>query len=356
MFDSHCGQQAYSSLRRAWELNLNSFKRPSTNSVPDDIICESTEARPIPSTNATESDITPNTPPKDTVLYLAYGSNLCSQTFKGQRGIKPLNARNVLVPELELCFDLPGIPYNEPCFANTRLRTVTRPWNDKSYNVQYQKGLVGVVYEVTREDYAKIIASEGGGASYKDIVVLCFEMPRGTNFVKPIPTVLPFSAHTLFCPSVPTEPGEPAKPIGRISRPNPDYAQPSARYLKLITDGAAEHRLPMEYQNYLLRMQPYAVTSRRQKIGQAISNTLWLPVLLLVVTLGNMLANEEGKPPAWLGSLMNFVSAVIWMSYDMVFKPLFGDGERTQDEDGDEESARRCFWNEKKPLLNEAQS
>ena len=57
-----------------------------------------------------------------TVLYLAYGSNLCAETFQGKRGIKPLAAVNVVVPSLQMTFDLPGIPYAEPCFANTRYR------------------------------------------------------------------------------------------------------------------------------------------------------------------------------------------------------------------------------------------
>ncbi|KAL8636113.1 MAG: hypothetical protein Q9228_006458, partial [Teloschistes exilis] len=43
-----------------------------------------------------------------TYLYLAYGSNLAASTFQGARGIRPLAALNVVVPELVLTFDLPG--------------------------------------------------------------------------------------------------------------------------------------------------------------------------------------------------------------------------------------------------------
>ncbi|KAI4240334.1 MAG: hypothetical protein LQ352_007654, partial [Teloschistes flavicans] len=35
-----------------------------------------------------------------TYLYLAYGSNLAASTFQGTRGIRPLAALNVVVPEL----------------------------------------------------------------------------------------------------------------------------------------------------------------------------------------------------------------------------------------------------------------
>ncbi|KAI7198557.1 hypothetical protein KC316_g11445 [Hortaea werneckii] len=59
---------------------------------------------------------------KESVLYLAYGSNLSNETFRGNRGIKPLSQINVQVPSLRLTFDLPGIPYAEPCFANSGSR------------------------------------------------------------------------------------------------------------------------------------------------------------------------------------------------------------------------------------------
>src|SRR5271154_3155403 len=59
-----------------------------------------------------------------TVLYLGYGSNLGAETFRGKRNIKPLSQVNVVVPELSLTFDLPGIPYSEPCIGNVRYRDV----------------------------------------------------------------------------------------------------------------------------------------------------------------------------------------------------------------------------------------
>lgn len=295
----------------------------------------------------------PNAPVKDTVLYLAYGSNLAADVFQSRRGIKPLTQRNVLVPELELCFDLAGIPYNEPCFADTRLRTAKKPpWPTAYRQNEWKKGLVEVVYEVTKADYAKIIATEG--PAYHDIVVLCFELPRGTNTIDPIPRTLPFPAHTLFSQSIPTEPGKPVRPVGRVARPDPDYAQASARYLKHITNGAAEHNLPREYQNYLLRLTPYTVTSRRQTIGRAIYVVMFFPMVFAVVGLGVIFAEKEGRIPYWLAVLSDFVLRVVWVSYDRIFKPLFGDGERTQERQGDEEALiLRDSWDEKTQWLSE---
>jgi len=70
----------------------------------------------------------------------------------------------VLAPSLKLTFDLPGISYLEPCFANTRYRKQSKT-NDY-HKDRWHKGLVGVVYEVIKVDYATIIATEGGSSGY----------------------------------------------------------------------------------------------------------------------------------------------------------------------------------------------
>ena len=205
-------------------------------------------------------------PKRGTALYLGYGSNLSNETFLGKRGIKHSHRSMSQVPELRLTFDLPGLPYAEPCFANTGRRD---PNNDppsgsdseaidsektpllpvqtskEDYRKdRWHKGLIGVVYEVTPEDYAHIIQTEGGGSSYHDILVDChpFALEDPEAPVPQNPTLPPFKAHTLFAPAV--APGEPPpKDGGRFQRPDTSYAQPSARYLKLMTDGASEKGL-----------------------------------------------------------------------------------------------------------------
>ncbi len=275
---------------------------------------------------------------KDTVLYLAYGSNLSAETFKGARGIKPLSQVNVLVPSLELTFDLPGIPYSEPCFANTRYRK--RSCEPEDYHKdRWHKGLIGVVYEVTKADYATIIATEGGGSGYQDIVVQCYEIPAGTKTVDPHPATAPFKAHTLFAPYLPpSEPGTPPEGGGRISRPDPSYAQPSARYLKLITDGAEEHALPDDYKSFLYALRPYSITSTRQRLGQFIFLSIWMPIIVAMFAAGRVFVDDKGRLPKWMIRVMAAVFAGVWRSYDGVFRGTFGDGERTQREEGDEEA------------------
>ncbi|KAF2098559.1 hypothetical protein NA57DRAFT_65976 [Rhizodiscina lignyota] len=281
---------------------------------------------------------------KDTVLYLAYGSNLAYETFQGSRGIKPLAQVNVLVPELRMTFDLPGIPYVEPCFANTALRATPEaqdenqgfleksnvPGKEDYHKDRWKKGLVGVVYEVTPSDYAHIIATEGGGAAYKDILVTCFPLEAGSSTVPEQPITAPFKAHTLFAPqTTPPESGN-LRVGNRLTRPDPSYAQASARYLKLITDGGREHAFPAEYLEYLDDIRPYTITTRRQRIGEYAFLMLWGPFLLFMFALMERFQDKKtGKIPTWLASLQGAIFGAVWKSYDGYFKRMFGDGERT---------------------------
>ncbi|KAK0271449.1 hypothetical protein LTR91_024570 [Friedmanniomyces endolithicus] len=306
---------------------------------------------------------------RGTYLYLAYGSNLSNETFRGNRGIKPLSQINVQVPSLKLTFDLPGIPYAEPCFANSGSRDAEHddPHNPPAFDVnnektpllrqvkedggyrkdRWHKGLIGVVYEVTQEDYTHIIATEGGGASYHDVLVDChpFVTADPKAPVPDNPTLPAFKAHTLFAPAAP--PGQPPKHGGRFQRSDPAYAQPSARYLKLITDGAAELGLPLEYQDYLHAIRPYTITSAKQRVGQYVFLAIWLPIVSFIFMTGKMFQDENGRLPPWMVELSGAIFKGVWASYDSFFEPMFGDGERSipdggDDVDGGDENARQA--------------
>lgn len=299
-------------------------------------------------------------PDPKTIFYLAYGSNLCAETFQGKRKIRPLSQANVVVPELVMTFDLPGLPYLEPCYANTRYRKSTEhsamvddekasllspsPSTRNYRKPLWGKGLVGVVYEVTTENYARIIASEGGGSSYQDILVDCYDLPAGGDLVPAQPTSQPFKAHTLYSPA--SAPGVIAPHSGRLSRPDPDYAEPTKRYLKLINDGANEHALPGEYKAYLRQLRPYVITTTRQKIGQAVYMMAWIPIVTVIFRLNALFADKRGRTPSWLRILLSTIFNSCWISYDWIFKGLFGDGERTI---GDGEDNSESHSKEEKP-------
>lgn len=206
---------------------------------------------------------------------------------------------------------------------------------------RWSKGLVGVVYEVTPEDYRTIIATEGGGASYQDISVPCFVVPRGTKTVDWIPSGTPFLAHTLFCP-----------PTAR-ARPDRSYAQPSERYLGLLTTGGEEHKLPTEYLTYLYQIRSYTITTTKQKIGRALFLGIWAPFIMAFFALGKIVADKDGKVPKWFAALMAVLFGTMWGVYDAVFKGTFGDGERSIDDGGDDgdddddaqiRGEKKCWW------------
>lgn len=293
--------------------------------------------------------LTGSTPaPEETVLYLAYGSNLCRETFRKKRGIKPLSQVNVVIPELVMTFDLPGMPYTEPCFSNTRYRRAAgsnhrfeAAVKEGYHKDDWHKGLVGVVYEVTLADYVHIIATEGGGASYQDVLVDCYALPDDPSVPVPIvPSGISFKAHTLFAPAAPASKG------GRPTRPDPSYAQPSPRYLKLITDGAKELTLPYEYQNYLHSIHPYQKTTTKQQLGEFIFLLTWRPLLAFVFAAGRSFVGKDGRYPNWLVTLAANIFLGMWACYDNFFKGLFGDGERTM-----EPAPRHVFVEEKQHLL-----
>ncbi|KFY45153.1 hypothetical protein V494_01120 [Pseudogymnoascus sp. VKM F-4513 (FW-928)] len=130
----------------------------------------------------------------ENIFYLAYGSNLARKTFLGMRGIRPLSQKNVHCPSLTLTFDLGGFPYLEPCFANTRYTSDPPPPGppDMDYHkTHWKKGVVGVVYEVTKQDFLKILATEGGGASYQDVIVPCYALESDISVVPEVPTEPP---------------------------------------------------------------------------------------------------------------------------------------------------------------------
>jgi hypothetical protein len=304
--------------------------------------------RPISLPSTCPSRLTPTASEQKTILYLAYGSNLSAETFKGNRGIRPLSAVNVHVPSLSLTFDLAGIPYIEPCFANTQYRTPPPSTSSEYHKDRWTKGLIGVVYEVTPEDYRTILATEGGGASYHDVIVPCYALPKGSKVVDTTPSGAPFMAHTLLSPrdSDPaayqnTNNSEARNGLdkkGGVTRPDPSYAQPSARYLKLITDGGEEHSLPAEYMAYLYNIRPYTITTRKQRLGQMLFLAVWMPIVMAVIGLSRLLSDEDGRVPGWWVAVMTVVFKGVWGSYDVVFKRVFGDGERTvYDDKGDDE-------------------
>lgn len=248
-----------------------------------------------------------------------------------------------------MTFDLPGIPYSEPCFANsarrdpnssdvntTEKKTVGQVGENDYHKDRWKKGMIGIVYEVTPTDYAHIIATEGGGSAYHDILVACHPVSSSEE-VPYVPTTPAFRAHTLFAPAavepLPPKPGH-AAISERFQRPDPSYAQASARYLNLLATGADELGLPQEYKDYLHNIRPYTITTQGQRLGQFVFLSFWMPFIVFVFALQRVYQDEKGRSPKWLAALQTAIFTAVWISYDGMFKGLFGDGERTMRGEG----------------------
>lgn len=150
--------------------------------------------------------------------YLGYGSNMSEESFLRRRGIRPLRSLVVHASGVLLTFNLAGIPYIEPRFANVAVipekeKSVCH-W-DSSHPKPWGKGLVGVAYYITLGDMAKIVMTEGGGSSYKVIQVDCQEIGGAEEKL---------TANTL-CTSNP-------------SLLRTQLGQPSPRYMRLLCTGA----------------------------------------------------------------------------------------------------------------------
>ncbi|KAI5804206.1 hypothetical protein DFH27DRAFT_397238 [Peziza echinospora] len=300
---------------------------------------------------------------EETTFYLAYGSNLCAKTFLGRRGIRPLSAKNVLVPGFAVVFDLPGLPYLEPCFANLNQRgghlhrdgdgedavvetymedltsLVTTAERDGEAGKKWEKALIGVVYEVTMRDFAKIIMTEGGGEGYQDVLVDCYVLPESskskstestsTTTTTPTSTATTqnttntstLRAHTLLAPTSKTRPDLPL--------------QPSPRYLNLLITGAKEHNLPEIYIKYLTQLHAYHRTTYRQSAGAILLAATWALPLITTFKLGEIFVDKKtGRVDWWVGRVREFTQMGMWGWYEYFAKWVFGDGVRTVGDEG----------------------
>ncbi|KLO10381.1 hypothetical protein SCHPADRAFT_892408 [Schizopora paradoxa] len=274
---------------------------------------------------------------EDCVWYLAYGSNLSSPVFKGRRGIKPLDVKSVYVKGVELAFDLSGLPYVEPRFANCRLveeadhvRAGQAPADAKRKDMNgsalvppgctnpWVGGMIGVAYLVTPKDFANILKTEGGGSSYEVITVDaqvlddCEEAREKERFRF---TGKVLEAFTLSAPPSKT----------RIMD-----GHSSLRYLNLIRNGArvsfAEHRLPVDYIAHLDDLPHYAATFR-QKIGRVVFIATFAPVVIPVLALGLLATDKSGNSPQFVNTVRRGLFASLWWCHDNLFAPVFGSGE-----------------------------
>ncbi|KAI8632615.1 hypothetical protein F5Y19DRAFT_462502 [Xylariaceae sp. FL1651] len=247
-------------------------------------------------------------PPTEPVWYLAYGSNLASSKFVSDRGIVPKDVRVVSIRGFTLAMDSAGFPYSEPSFASIR------PLDMNAYPKEIE--LLGTAYLVSPEQYTRIIASEGGGIAYREAEVQATVIQGNTEKL----SLDAASQETMIARSLITV---------IVRRPDP---RPSARYLKLITEGAAEAKYPEYYQQYLKSLFSYHPPTRvYRRFGAWIFLSLWVPIMALMEKLTKisirLKGDKQGTAPDLVIWLVRTMMLLMWWHHDRIHAPIWGRGD-----------------------------
>ena len=216
----------------------------------------------------------------------------------GRRKQQPLKTVQATAPGYILSFDLPGIPYQEPAFSSIRGRIH-----------ETDPDVIGIAYLLTREEYERLLLSEGGrDGGYVEIDVS----------VRPL-FDLSGEKSNILCKSLKT----------RVPRENAN-PMPSARYICLIRNGAAEHKFPTAYQKYLEGIPVYTISSFKTEGGRILFLLIWLPIVVFIFVMTNQMG-ENGDVPAWLKRLQRWTFKTMWEMHDQCFAKIFGRGDIVTD-------------------------
>ncbi len=148
----------------------------------------------------------------DGVWYFAYGSNLHDTIFRGRRGMVARATLRGRLDGFELRFNLPVGP-GERGVANLEPAAERCVW--------------GALYLLTAADCERLDRSEG----------------------------VPFGAYRRVTVEVRQEDGEHCTAFTYCSASTRTDRKPSARYLRLVVEGARQHGLPDEYVRWLERFE-----------------------------------------------------------------------------------------------------
>jgi cation transport regulator ChaC len=152
--------------------------------------------------------------PTDEIWYFAYGANMHDGTFRGRRGIRPLECRCGRISGYRLRFNLEGRPRGKAAPANLCWDPQTEVW--------------GVLYRITRRELMRLDSTEGvPGHGYQHIVVAAQDVE-----------------------------GRVLEAITYKAEGKKVDGKPSLRYIRLLRDGARAHGLPEDYIRFLESVEP----------------------------------------------------------------------------------------------------
>jgi len=259
----------------------------------------------------------------DTLWYFAYGSNLSADKFTKSRGIIPLATVVARIPGWTISMSIPGLPYREPAFASIR------PIDDIS-SAEKKLEVEGVAYLITRLQYAKIIASEGGDITYAQAKLRAEPLGEKNRMIVGGEEFLVITlANAIFKAS----PGRPSfRYLVRASSLVMLYWT-DAPSQDLVLSGAKSVPLTPQYLHHL-QMTPAYTQSRsiRKRIGASLFLAFWSPVMTLIEVIVKKTASLErgGAVPDWVKTFVRFLVASMWFSHEM-HALLWGRGDGLDD-------------------------
>ncbi|KAJ2488686.1 hypothetical protein IWW37_004590 [Coemansia sp. RSA 2050] len=248
------------------------------------------------------------------VWYLGYGSNMSSKVLSGRRQVFPVESCPVTVHDYQLTFDMAGLPYWEPGFGTIKpvraqevtdkdcLLTDSRMPMPMPIGCRVGAPLHCIAHLITKRELDHIVNTEGGNGNpdigYQLVNIQC-ETYSGKKIV--------------------------GMSLVDINTASTGY-RPSARYHKIVMDGAIEHGLSPSYIKRLEAVTPYAAKTPGQKVAKYVFLVIGLPLslpFLIFAVAGLAFGIKVPRPVSIYGEL---VKRAMWVLHDWIFAPLFGSG------------------------------
>ncbi|GAA5922328.1 hypothetical protein JCM1841_003070 [Sporobolomyces salmonicolor] len=257
------------------------------------------------------------------------------------RSTQPISSSTVVVPDAYLAFDVPGVPFLEPAFANAivkgynddgdwreelgekakdadaRQSTAYKQWVwDRSctgmeFGGSLPPNLEGIAYELSEQDWP-IVLSAVAAAS-----------PSTPSSLVPVHCI-PYAGGD------PSNPSEPFTAHIRVAKPACQAAslQPTQQYLNLVLRGAFFNTLSREYLAHLILLRPYTL-SPLQKLTRTLLRLLLLPSFLIFHVPSKLFGI-----PAWarLERALGSVGARTLWKLEASVRGFVGSGYRNADE------------------------
>ncbi|KAK0387746.1 hypothetical protein NLU13_3991 [Sarocladium strictum] len=232
-----------------------------------------------------------NAPPE---WYFAYGANMLDEILVKRRGIQPLQQQTAMIPSHTLCFNAMGLPYSEPGMGG--LRKVEDERRDLPVH--------GVACQLTAEDMARVILTEGGGIAYNTEKLQATLLHDGSSI----------TVTTL---------------VARHNVPRECERLPSRRYLDLLIRGAHEKGLPQSYIEQRLVAQPAFEPglTLRYRIGKTTFECVWQRLSYWIQRGVRRFKDEDGNVPPWFLKVFDCLLWTMWFQHDYLHAPLWGRGD-----------------------------